>query len=128
MGNYKSHGDSKIIPNVPEEKLDAFFRSTKAFQTNPKLLKFWNQIKESIYDLSQKRTHLGLSEKGTTTYFSSNCTVEDSEIVTRYCKSIQMDGYNNRVFKTVEDGKTHFEVNRFCIMLIVSWNAMYLVC
>lgn len=110
MGNYKGYGDSKIIPNLPAEKLSHFFQSTKAFNTNPKLTEQWNQIKNQVYDLSHRKCHLGLGDNGITTYFSANCTAEDGEIVKRYFKSIQMEGYNNRVFKTVVDGKTHYEV------------------
>lgn len=110
MGNYKGMGDSKIIPNLSMEKLEAFLHSTKAFQSHPQLLEEWNQIKGLLYDLSPRKCYLGLGEKGTTTYFSSNCTQEDSEIVNRYFKSINLEGYNNRVFKTSSNGKTHYEV------------------
>ena len=110
MGNYKGFGDSKIIPNLSADKLEIFLFATKAFQTNVDLTKVWNRIKNMMYDLSPKKCHLGLGDKGTTTYFSSNCTSEDADIVNRYFKSIQMEGYNNRVMKTEVNGVTHYEV------------------
>lgn len=111
MGNYKGFGDSKFVPNLPIDKLDTFLKETKAFKTEAKLLKFWNQIKEDVYDLSPPKRQLGLGVKGCTTYFSQNCTSEDAENVSRYFKSIQMEGYNNRVKKTVVGGSNHYEVN-----------------
>jgi dipeptidyl-peptidase-3 len=83
MGNYKGFGDSKIIPNLTADKLETFLFATKAFKTNADLVNVWNRIKNLMYDLSPKKCHLGLGEKGTTTYFSSNCTSEDADIVNR---------------------------------------------
>ena len=113
MGNYKGFGDSKIIPNLPVEKLEKFLLNTKAFQTQANLSIVWNRIKNLIYDLSPRKCHLGLGEKGTTTYFSSNCTSDDADIVNRYFKSIQMEAYNNRVIKTDVSGTAHYEVEVF---------------
>ena len=110
MGNYKGFGDSKFIPNLSIDKLDTFFKETKAFKTEAMLLKFWNQIKEDVYDLSPSKQQLGLGVKGCSTYFSQNCTSDDAENVSRYFKSIQMEGYNNRVKKTVVEGVNHYEV------------------
>lgn len=110
MGNYKGFGDSKIIPNLPVDKFEAFLKGTKAFQANPQLADVWNRIKDAVYDLSPRKRHLGLGEKGTTTYFSSNCTSEDADLVTRYMKSITMEAYNNRVIKTEANGQVHYEV------------------
>jgi len=89
------------VPNLPTEKLEAFLMNTVAFKKNPNLASLWTQIKGLVYDLSHKKRHLGLGEKGHTTYFSSNCTSEDAELVSRYLKSIQMEAYNTRVIKTV---------------------------
>lgn len=48
--------------------------------------------------------------QGTTTYFSSNCTLEDANLVTQFMKRQSMEAYNSRVFKTVEDGVPTYEV------------------
>lgn len=121
MGNYKSFGDSKIIPNLATDKLEKFLFASKAFQKNAELVKVWNRIKGFAYDLSPKKCHLGLGDKGTTTYFSSNCTSEDADIVSRYFKSIQMEGYNNRVIKTEGNGVTNYEVLSVCGFRILHW-------
>jgi dipeptidyl-peptidase-3 len=49
--------------------------------------------------------------QGTTTYFSSNCTLEDANLVTQFLKHKNMEAYNSRVFKTVEDGVPTYEVH-----------------
>jgi dipeptidyl-peptidase-3 len=49
--------------------------------------------------------------QGTTTYFSSNCTAEDANLVTQFLKHKGMEAYNGRVFKTVEDGIPTYEVD-----------------
>lgn len=110
MGNYKGFGDSKIIPNLPTEKLEKFLSGSKAFQENSDLIKQWDRIKKLVYDLSPEKCHLGLAGKGSTTYFSSDCTSEDADNISRYFKSVQMEAYNNRVMKTVVDGVNHYEV------------------
>ena len=51
--------------------------------------------------LSEKEQTLGLGDKGVTKYFSSNCTKEDSDKINRFFKEKNIEGYINRVFKTV---------------------------
>jgi dipeptidyl-peptidase-3 len=52
--------------------------------------------------LSAKEHTLGLGEKGVTTYFSSNCTAEDSDKINRFFKEKGIEGYINRAIKTVK--------------------------
>lgn len=115
MGNYKGFGDSKIIPNLSMEKFENFLFASVAFNENSDLKNQWNRIKNLVYDLSPQKCHLGLAGKGSTTYFSSNCTSEDADIVSRYFKSIQMEAYNNRVMKTCVNGVNNYEVI-FCVL------------
>ncbi|GFG31542.1 hypothetical protein Cfor_09198 [Coptotermes formosanus] len=48
--------------------------------------------------------------QGVTTYFSSNCTLEDANLVTQLLKHKNMEAYNSRVFKTVEKGIPTYEI------------------
>jgi dipeptidyl-peptidase-3 len=49
--------------------------------------------------------------QGITTYFSSNCTLEDANLVTQLLKHKDMEAHNSRVFKTVEKGIPTYEVH-----------------
>ncbi len=43
MGNYKGFGDSKFVPALPVEKLEAFILSTEAAK-NPAMASLWQQV------------------------------------------------------------------------------------
>ncbi|XP_034942479.1 dipeptidyl peptidase 3 isoform X2 [Chelonus insularis] len=102
-GNYKSFGDSKIIPNLPKEQLEKIMKASKAFKQDPKGLEdIWNKIKTCVYSLEGKVKSLGLGDKGITTYFSANCNDKDADLVNEFMQSKNIEGYNTRCFKTVE--------------------------
>jgi hypothetical protein len=56
--------------------------------------------------LTDREHTLGLGGKGVTTYFSSNCGADDSEKINRFFKEKNIEGYINRVIKTVKRIKT----------------------
>ncbi|CAG2119537.1 unnamed protein product, partial [Medioppia subpectinata] len=109
MGNYRSFGDSKFIPDLSANKMDAFVRNSTAFRNNQKELEFiWTNVKQRMFSLEKNELSLAFAPEGTTTYFSKNCTKEDSEIVKNFMQTISlirfpsqqnMDSYNCRVFK-----------------------------
>ncbi|XP_044598296.1 dipeptidyl peptidase 3 isoform X1 [Cotesia glomerata] len=102
-GNYKSFGDSKIIPNLPKDKYELILKASKAYKKNSKELDdIWSKIKDNMYSLEGKVKSLGLGEKGITTYFSGNCTEEDAELVKEFMQSKNFEAYNSRCFKTIE--------------------------
>lgn len=77
---------------------------SKAYKEQPKVLdKIWAKIKNSVYSLEGKVKSLGLGDKGITTYFSSNCTHEDAELVNKFMQYKNIESYNARCFKTVEN-------------------------
>ncbi|XP_043934153.1 dipeptidyl peptidase 3 [Protopterus annectens] len=112
MGNYKSFGDTKFIPNLPKEKLEKLLWKSKAFELNPAEVKeLWNICGNKMYSLDDKEKQLGLGEKGITTYFSGNCDLEDAKIVQKFLDSQHISAYNTRLFKSVNsDGKCCYEV------------------
>ncbi|XP_014228918.1 dipeptidyl peptidase 3 isoform X1 [Trichogramma pretiosum] len=100
-GNYKSFGDSKIIPNLPVEKFEIFVKASKAYQEDTTGLEsLWNKIKEPAYSLTEKVKSLGLGDKGLTTYFSANCTEADADLINEYMQKKHLESYNARCFKT----------------------------
>ncbi|XP_012285415.1 dipeptidyl peptidase 3 isoform X2 [Orussus abietinus] len=120
-GNYKSLGDSKIIPNLPKEKFEAIIKASKAYKENSDSIEnIWNKIQKSMYSLEGKVKSLGLGDKGITTYFSANCTTDDAELVKEFLQKKDIGAYNTRCFKTTEtwdDAGTKKERNVYEIRL-----------
>ncbi|XP_051960515.1 dipeptidyl peptidase 3-like [Xyrauchen texanus] len=111
MGNYKSFGDTKFIPNLPKEKFKALVWESQAFKENPgEMEALWNSCSQPLYSLEDKQKQLGLGEKGITTYFSGNCCLEDAEFAQKFLDFKNLSAYNTRLFKTELDGKRCYEV------------------
>lgn len=110
-GNYKGMGDSKFIPDLDEDKFHVIIAKSKAFADNSTAVEnLWNRTKTSIYLLNERTKNLGLSDDGITTYFSGNCTEKDSGLVNEWMKLKKLEAYNCRTFKTIENGKTTFDI------------------
>ncbi|KAM9780860.1 dipeptidyl peptidase 3 [Syngnathus typhle] len=111
MGNYKSFGDSKFVPNLPKEKMDALVRASKAFHDDPaEIGALWDSCSCLMYSLKDKQKQLGLGDKGITTYFSGNCCLEDAELAQKFLDSKKLSAYNTRLFKSQNGEKTCYEV------------------
>lgn len=106
-GNYKGFGDTKFIPNIDEPQLSALLALAPNWS---ELEPIWNNIKSTVYDLSNGRHCLGYPPHGCNTYLSKNCSPEDNEKVQKWMKSKQMEGYISRLFKTEENGKVKYEI------------------
>nr|KAG5693940.1 hypothetical protein BaRGS_008209 [Batillaria attramentaria] len=107
MGNYKSFGDSKFIPNLPQNKVEIIVLNSAAAVADPgNMSKLWNAVKDKMFSLTDREKELGLGEKGTSTYYSSNCDVRDAELAQEFLVSMDLSPYNTRIFKT-EDPTTH---------------------
>nr|XP_033810385.1 dipeptidyl peptidase 3 [Geotrypetes seraphini]XP_033810386.1 dipeptidyl peptidase 3 [Geotrypetes seraphini] len=112
MGNYKSFGDTKFIPNLPKEKLKTLVWHSEAFQQHPEEMEsLWNNYGELMYSLLPRQKNLGVGEKGISTYFSENCTMEDAELAQKFLDSKNISAYNTRLFKTeASDEPCYYEV------------------
>ncbi|KAK7925906.1 hypothetical protein WMY93_008216 [Mugilogobius chulae] len=111
MGNYKSFGDTKFIPNLPKDKFKALIWGSQAFQEQPKeMTALWDSCSGLLYSLDNKQKQLGLGDKGITTYFSGNCGLEDAEVAQKFLDSKKLSAYNTRLFKKEDGGKTCYEV------------------
>lgn len=111
-GNYKGMGDSKIVPGLDQDKFEVIVQNTKAWKNDPVTMgKLWNSTKKHIYSLNDQNRALGMKGHGITTYFSSNCTEKDADLVGDWMKNKQVEAYICRTFKTVEEsGKTIYDV------------------
>ncbi|KAM4721458.1 dipeptidyl peptidase 3 [Rhinophrynus dorsalis] len=112
MGNYKSFGDTKFVPNVPKEKFEKLVRASKAFAKDPKgTEKLWKSVADRMYSLEPTERQLGLGDHGISTYFSGNCTLEDAQLAQRFLDSKSISAYNTRLFKTQDaGGRSRYEV------------------
>ncbi|XP_029468951.1 dipeptidyl peptidase 3 [Rhinatrema bivittatum] len=112
MGNYKSFGDTKFIPNLPKEKLKTLLWKSEAFRQHPEEMEsLWKNCGELMYSLIPRQKQLGIGDKGTSTYFSENCTIEDAELAQKFLDSKTISAYNTRLFKNkARDGPFCFEV------------------
>ncbi|KAL2094818.1 hypothetical protein ACEWY4_009537 [Coilia grayii] len=112
MGNYKSFGDTKFIPNLPKEKLKALVWQSKAFMDSPKEMEsLWNNCSHLLFSLDNRQKQLGLGQDGITTYFSGNCSLEDAKLAQKFLDSQNLSAYNTRLFKREpEAGKQAYEV------------------
>ncbi|KAG7272024.1 hypothetical protein CRUP_004183, partial [Coryphaenoides rupestris] len=106
MGNYKSFGDTKFIPNLPKDHLKALVFASQAFQDQPSEMEaLWNSCSSALFSLEDKQKQLGLGDKGITTYFSGNCALEDAELAQKFLDSRNLSAYNTRLFKKESGGK-----------------------
>uniref|UniRef100_A0AAX7SIA5 Dipeptidyl peptidase 3 n=1 Tax=Astatotilapia calliptera TaxID=8154 RepID=A0AAX7SIA5_ASTCA len=111
MGNYKSFGDTKFIPNLPKDKLKALVWASQAFQEQPAEMEaLWDSCSCLLYSLENRQKQLGLGDKGITTYFSGNCCLEDAELAQKFLDSKKLSAYNTRLFKKEDGGKACYEV------------------
>lgn len=64
MGNYKSFGDTKFIPNVDPDKFKSLIMASEAAAKDKEVIeKLWNKVGEPMYDLSPRLQKLGLGKK-----------------------------------------------------------------
>ncbi|XP_069750155.1 dipeptidyl peptidase 3 [Narcine bancroftii] len=119
MGNYKSFGDTKFVPNLPQEKLKELVWQSRAFEKNPEEMeRLWQACGNLMFSLDNRQKQLGLGTKGITTYFSGNCDLKDAELAQRFLDFKGISAYNTRLFKIVDDdGKTVYEVRLASVIM-----------
>ncbi|XP_012580585.1 PREDICTED: dipeptidyl peptidase 3 [Condylura cristata] len=112
MGNYKSFGDTKFVPNLPKEKLERVVLGSEAARQHPEEVRsLWQTCGDLMFSLEPRLRHLGLGEAGVTTYFSGDCTMEDAKLAQDFLDSQNLSAYNTRLFKELgQDGKPRYEV------------------
>lgn len=110
-GNYKDFSDSKIIPNLSQDKFYHIIKSSEAYHKEKELINtLWELCGDDIYTLSVSNANLGYPEKGVTTYLSSNITEEDMKVVNEFLKVNNIEAYNCRTFKYINEGKPLYEI------------------
>lgn len=113
MGNYKSFGDTKFIPDLPVEKFEQIVKGSKAWSDDTETMsKIWGSVRDVIWSVNDYEKQLGLGDKGVTKYFSSNCNQDDADKVSSYLKKKGLEAWMTRVIKTVDpkDNKPIYEI------------------
>lgn len=97
---------------MDEAKFETIVKSSKGYLENQKEVdKLWGLVKEPIFSLTDENKALGLKGEGITTYFSSNCTKADADLVSEWLASKKLEAYICRTFKTVDEGgKVKYEI------------------
>ena len=91
--------------------MELLVKTSKAFKTSPdQMEKLWQSVKTPMFSLTDQQKQLGLGDKGITKYFTPNCGQSDSDLVGRFMKSKNIEGYINRLIKTEEAGKVTYEI------------------
>lgn len=111
-GNYKGMGDVKFVPNLDQVKFEAILKASKVYETQNDVIEgLWTKCAKAIFNLTDQTKCLGFNGQGVTTYFSDNCTKEDSVLVNEWLKSKKIEGYIARTFKEVDaSGQTTYEI------------------
>nr|KAI8740570.1 dipeptidyl peptidase 3-like [Biomphalaria glabrata] len=108
MGNYKSFGDTKFIPNVDESKVEKLIKSSKAYKQDPAGIEtLWSAVHKRMFSLEHKE--LGLGDKGISTYYSVNCDEVDAKIAQEFLDAKEISPYNTRLFKNKNPGTGEIE-------------------
>lgn len=88
-----------------EEKFESVVMNSAAGKADVDGMKaLWDSVVDRMYSLAERQRELGLGEKGTTTYFSSNCHLQDAEVAQEFLTAKNLSPYNSRLFKLSAPG------------------------
>jgi dipeptidyl-peptidase-3 len=111
MGNYRSFGDSKIMPAVDSDTLELFFKSGLGYASNAaivdELLAF---VLPRVCDHAPRVQGLGFHPEGVSTYYSSDVTDVEARAVQAVMEERGIHAFNTRLAAETVDGKRAFSV------------------
>lgn len=105
-GNFKSFGDTKFVPEMPEARFQAILETSPFWASGEKhgLQETWNLIKREVYYEENPLRAIGFPDKGgQTSYYSSNITSEDAKFVDEFCQQEKISPLNT--FLYLKDGE-----------------------
>lgn len=80
-GNYLSSSSTKFVPQISKEKFQMLIESLGS----ARMVRIWHKLKEAVYDLAGNKSSIDFPDKdGVTSYYSSNITSRDAELVKRF--------------------------------------------
>lgn len=111
-GNYRSFGDTKILPDMEEADFVRLVKLSAAYVADSAGVDALLVHAAPAFSDAPRTLQLGLgAHNGVSTYFSANCSTEDAELAQRFLDANGISAYNTRLFKTVgADGAVEYEV------------------
>ena len=111
LGNYKSFGDTKIIPECSDANFEKIIMKAAEMSNGvTTVADLWKKVKVPLYSLEPRLRSIGFGPtEGISTYYSSNCTKDDAGLCQKFLDSVGLSAYNTRLFK-VEGQPTRYIV------------------
>ncbi|CAM6106763.1 unnamed protein product [Calypogeia fissa] len=105
LGNYFGFGDFKIVPGIPEGKLDRIVRlSPLQGERKDRLLSLWEKRRRRMYSLSPRERQLGMPPSGCSAYYSEDITQEEAELVAEWMRDAHLEPWNTRIWRSESTG------------------------
>mmetsp|Transcript_6724 Transcript_6724/g.41073 ORF Transcript_6724/g.41073 Transcript_6724/m.41073 type:complete len:722 (-) Transcript_6724:2944-5109(-) len=102
-GNYRAFGSTKIVPAVGAETFERFLRCSEA--DVERTARLWKRVKHDVYALEPRRRQLGFGPvDGVSSYYASNVTREDAQLVQDFLDAKGIGASNTRLFKVRVEG------------------------
>lgn len=102
FGNYKSFGDSKIIPAIPADAFHKVLTASSAYAANKAVVdELWDTVRELLFSTAPVK-ELGFPPSGSSSYYSANASKEDAAAVQTFLDAQEISGYNTRLFKEAD--------------------------
>lgn len=100
-GNYFSYGDNKFVPEISSDKFLTFLRSTEHYKTHADRVEaLWKENQHEIYTAETPLGQIGFpDQKGSSAYYSANCTSEDNKLALEFFKAEQLIPLNTFLVK-----------------------------
>lgn len=104
MGNYRSFGDKKFIPELPIDKFWTVIKASETYNKHPtEITDIWKTLEPIIYKVGVPFNVLGFrDEKGLTTYYSANVTKKDATLLKDFQEEAKISPLNTRLVKIDE--------------------------
>lgn len=93
LGNYKSIGDSKIIPALSQEA----FAKVLERRASTEASAAWNDVRGAIYDLDPRYLQFGFPPTHQSQYYFGGVSQEDAELTNRFLAAKGKEAWNTRL-------------------------------
>ena len=109
-GNYKGFGDTKFVPELPQERFEQFLRGSLAYKEDAQRFDYvWGLISAELFNYTSPFYMIETIDKGgLSSYYSPNISKSEAESLTKTLEGLGISPLNTRVIK--RDTDNTFEV------------------